>query len=406
VDNSSEQKLTTKIIVARQPIYNKQMGVYGYELLFRSPDGNNAGMQPAKATAQVLAATLLDFDVDSFSQHRKLIINVTRAFIDIFEEIPLKPSQVILDIPDNCMVDDKLVAKLKELRGLGYGLSIGGMRFLKDKRLLPLADLFRVDVQQFDVNKLDILLKFFKSYPNISLLAIKVQTMEEYRAYCDKGFEFLQGYFLGRPRTYQARELTTSELSLLQLLSTIHNVETPIEELETIITHDASLSYKLIKLVNSPYFKVSKDIDSIKQAIVLLGRDEISKWASLLMLSGKKDKPPALMEIALLRSKVCELLSQKAKLRSDNYFTVGMFSALDLLLEQPIENILSHLPLSEEFNKAITDHEGLPGEALACALAFENDDYANIKFQNLHVNDLFEVYQQAIMWTSKVMKRL
>jgi len=125
-----------------------------------------------------------------------------------------------------------------------------------------------------------------------------------------------------------------------------------------------------------------------------------------LMLSGKKDKPPALMEIALLRSKICELLSQKAKLHSDNYFIVGMFSALDLLLDQPIENILSHLPLSEEFNRAITDHEGLPGEALACALAFENDDYANIKFQNLHVNDLFEVYQQAIMWTSKIMKRL
>ena len=400
------QQALKKVLVARQPIYNNRMGVFGYELLFRSADGNNASMKPTKATAQVLSSTILDFDLEGFAQNRKLVINVTRAFIDVFQDIPLPANQVILDIPDNCVIDEKLIPKLKELRAMGYGISIGGIRILKDQRLLPIADIFKVDVQRFDIDKLDMLIRFLRRFENLALLALKVETLEEYRTYCDKDFDYLQGYFLSKPRVYQSRELSTSELSLLQLLATVHNIETPIEELEKIITHDASLSYKLIKLVNSPLFRAIREIDSIKQAIVLLGRDEIGKWTSLLMLSGMNDKPIALMEIALLRSKICELIARKAGYRADNYFSVGMFSALDLLMEQPVKNILDSLPLSEEFKAAIVERQGLPGEALSCALAFENGQWSDIGFTNLSDSDLFDIYHQAIVWTEAVMKKL
>jgi len=410
MDSSSnkdlDQQSVNRIMVARQPIYNNQMGVFGYELLFRSAGGEKERFEPVKATSRVLASTVLDFDLEAFSQHRKLVINVTRAFLDVMQDIPLPANQIILDIPDNCIIDIKLISKLKELKAAGYGISLGGYKNLKDQRLLPLADIFKVDVRRFNIDKLDLLIKFLRRYSRLSLLALKVETMEEYRTYCDKGFDFLQGYFLSKPRIYENRELATSELSILQLLSTVYDFETPVEELEKIITHDASLSYKLIKLVNAPFFRVMREIDSIQQAIVLLGRKEISKWASLLMLSGLKGKPVALMEIALLRSKTCELLAERADLQTQNYFSVGMFSALDLLLKQPIKKILSHLPLTEEFKSAVVEHQGVLGEALSCALAFENGEWSDISFADLDNSELFEAYYQAIDWTDQVMRRL
>lgn len=405
-NKDTDQQSINRVMVARQPIYNNQMGVFGYELLFRSSDGTKAKFEPVVATSRVLASTILDFDLESFSQHRKLVINVTRAFIDVMQDIPLPANQIILDIPDNCAIDIVLISKLKELKALGYGVSVGGYKILQDQRLLPIADIFKVDVRNFNIDKLDLLIKFLSRFPRLSLLALKVETMEEYRTYCDKGFDYLQGYFLSKPRIYENRELASSELSILQLLSTVYNYETPVEELEKIITHDPSLSYKLIKLVNAPFFRVMREIDSIQQAIVLLGRKEISKWASLLMLSGLKDRPAALMEVALLRSKTCELLAEKAGLQSDNYFSVGMFSALDLLMKQPIKSILSHLPLTEEFKLAVIDHQGSLGEALCCALAFENTEWSDLEFAQLNNEELFDAYHQAIDWTEQVMKRL
>ena len=121
-------------MVARQPIYNSSMGVFGYELLFRAPGGSNKGMNPTTATAQVIASTILEYGLEKFVHQRKAFINVTRAFIEVISDVPLPPEQVVLDIPDNIAIDEKLTVRLKELKSKGYGLSIGGMANLKDTR--------------------------------------------------------------------------------------------------------------------------------------------------------------------------------------------------------------------------------------------------------------------------------
>lgn len=393
------------VMIARQPIYNSSMGVFGYELLFRAPGGSNKGMNLTAATAQVITSTILEFGLEKFVHKRKAFINVTRAFIEVIPEVPLPPKQVVLDIPDNIAIDEKLITQLKALQSMGYGLSIGGMANLKDTRLLPIADIFRVDVQKFNVNQLDALTKFLRRYNNLALQALKVETLKEYRIYRDKGFDYLQGYFLGKPREYVSRDLSANKLAILQLLATVHNLNTPTEELEQLITSDVPLSYKLIKLVNAPFFGVAQEVDSIKRAIVLLGRDEIRKWVSLLALGETGNTPVASMEIAILRAKMCELLAEKAGLPQDGYFTVGMFSALDILMEQPIKSILANLPLSESVKAAILERQGMQGEALNCALAIENADWSEMNFANLSQNQMAEVYRQAIRWAVSVLKQ-
>ena len=166
-----------------------------------------------------------------------------------------------------------------------------------------------------------------------------------------------------------------------------------------------SLSYKLIKLVNAPFFGVAQEVESIKRAIVLLGRDEIRKWISLLALGDMSSTPVASMEIAILRAKMCELLAQKAGLPQDSYFTVGMFSALDILMEQPIKTILTNLPLSETVKMAILERQGTLGEALNCVLAIENAHWSEMSFVNLDQTQMAEVYRQAIRWTASALKQ-
>jgi len=394
-----------EVMIARLPIYNIHMDVIGYELLLQPPDGTNKKADPTAATAQVIASTILAFGFGQSVNNRKAFINVTRAFIDIITEIKLPPHQVVLCLPENAAVDSQLIAKLKVLRSLRYGLSIGGLANLKERRLLPIASIFRVDVKKLDPKKLDQLIKFLRGYKNLNLQALKIDTPEECSTYSDMGFDYLQGHFLGKPSANVSRSLTTNKLAILQLLATVHNPDTSIQDLEQLISCDASLSYKLIKLVNASFFGVPHEVDSIKQAIVLLGRDEIRKWVSLLALSGMSTAPGTIMEIAILRAKTCELLAQKVGLQQEIYFTVGMFSALDILMKQPIETILASLPLNDEIKAAILERQGTLGDALTCALAIENAQWSGINFENLSHADISDLSRQAIQWTEDTLSR-
>ena len=406
-DTAEQRTSECDVMVARQPIYNDRMGVYGYELLFRSSGSTPVGLTPTEATAQVLATTILNFGLDDLVLHRKAIINVTRAFLDIMSDIQLPTEQVVLDIPDNTAVDDKLVEKLRELGGKGYAISVGGLANLNDlQRLFPYASIFRIDVHQVNIKQLDALVKYLRRYEHLSLQAIKIETMEEYRFYCDRGFDLFQGYFLSKPREYVSRDLPPNKLAILQLLAVIHKADASARELEEHITHDVASSYKLLKLVNAPFFGVAREVDSIKHAIVLLGRDEIRKWVSLLALGGLSDQPAALMEVAVLRAKICELLASKANLPRNSYFTVGMFSALDMLMQQPIDGILAKLPLSDAVKHAILEHEGPMGRARSCTLALENAEWSAVAFENLDQDDMLDAYREAIRWTDGVIKTL
>jgi len=393
-------------MIARQPLYNCQMGVFGYELLFRSSSEQSKPVTPGEATAHVLTTALLSSGLDELVYNRMAIINVTRAFIDVMPQVQLPPEKIMLDIPDNVRVDDALIASLHRLKQIGFSLSIGGFGSLREPGLLTVADNYRVDVKRLDVDQLDRLTKFLRRYKNLSLRALKIENLEEYDQYRSRGYELFQGYFLGSPRTHKVRDLSVNKLAIMDLLAAVHNLDTPIEQLEEKIVRDVSLSFRLLKLVNAPFFGVAKEVDSVKRAIVLLGRDEVRKLVSLLALSSINDQPMAMIEIALFRARTCELLGKRVGISPEGCFTVGMFSALDVLMEQPISRIVSKLPLSANIRTAILDRQGVMGEALSCALAMEEAQWSKIHFSELGEQDLFGISDEAHRWTNGVVHHL
>jgi EAL and modified HD-GYP domain-containing signal transduction protein len=159
----------------------------------------------------------------------------------------------------------------------------------------------------------------------------------------------------------------------------------------------------MLKLINSALFNLNREVDSIRQAIVFLGRKKLSSWASLMALSSLDDRPSEILHLTMVRAKMCELLSEAAGLTDpESFFTVGLFSGLDILMERELAGLIKPLPLNQDIINALLNHEGDSGEALKCVLAYETSDFDNIRFKNLSNDEIFITNVEAVSLTNMV----
>ena len=221
------------------------------------------------------------------------------------------------------------------------------------------------------------------------------------------GFEYFQGYFLSKPNVVEGQRLPASRLNLLILLSRIRTPGIEFREVEEIILQDVSLSYKLLRLINSAFYTKHTEIKSIRQALTFLGLRQIQDWVSLIFLSQIEDKPRDLMTTAMVRAKMCEILGLSLNKKiSDISFTVGLFSVLDALLDMPLEDILSSLPLSDDVSSALLQHKGQLGEILNTVIAYERGNWEDTLSLDLDPEVLKEAYLKSISWAAEIEKLL
>jgi EAL and modified HD-GYP domain-containing signal transduction protein len=198
-----------------------------------------------------------------------------------------------------------------------------------------------------------------------------------------------------------------NRLTALRLLARLQDPEIEFDELEAIISRDVSLSYKLLRLINAAIYSLPKKVESIRQALLLLGIKFITSWVSLITLTGMSDKPQELMVTALVRGKMCELLAQALQLASkEAYFTIGLFSVLDAMLDTPMPEVLKLLPLVEEVSDALLYYKGIGGQILHCVLAYERGNWDEVECPGLDRRLIKDVYLQAIAWAAEVSREL
>ena len=400
----------SEIFVGRQPIYNKGLGIYGYELLFRSGIINNAAlgqMTADGATSTTIINSFLEIGLDKLVGNGFAFINLTEQFLFEEDMLPISPKQVVLEVLENIPVDARLVQALKRLKQKGFTVALDDYIYNPaHKPIVALADIIKIDITQLDRKDLVRHVKVLKQY-SAKLLAEKVETLDEFE-FCEKlGFDYFQGYFLSRPRIIKSKSLASNKLAVLNLISVLQDPNSEIDELEEAISFDVSMSYKILKLINSAFFNFPREVESIKRAIVILGRRQLSSWASMLALSKLDDRPPEMLHLAMTRGKMCELLAEKAGLKPlDTYFTVGLFSALDILMERDIADVIEPLPLNDEVISALLEHKGVLGEALLCTKNYEVGDFENAHFRQLESNDLFVANVEAVSWANMVVDSL
>ena len=391
------------VFIGRQPIYNDNLGVYAYALLFRSQHTALKSIDDDQATAQVVTDAFVELGIDKVVGRSRAAVIATESLLKAVPSLPVDGERLILVVPRFAQITEGYVRSIRSLSDKGYEIAIDD--FVDNpnfQSLSDLANIIRVDVRAIEPSKIKSRVKKLKKLGK-RILALKVETLEEYEHNLDIGFDFSQGFFLSRPKIIKTTKLSDNKLTIVKLLSVLYSRQSETTEIARVVSEDVSLSYKLLKLINTPYFGLAREVTSINQAVVMLGRKALQAWISMLALSNIDGKPAELTRIAMVRAKMCELLAVQAKQpEEDGYFTVGMFSALELLLNRPLANLVKPLPLSDEIKAAVLHRVGDMGEALSCTLAYEQSQWEKVSFKNLSPNSLADTYIQALDWTNGI----
>lgn len=396
------------VFVGRQPIYSRQLGVVAYELLFRTGGANDAqGLDGERATSQVALNAFLELGLDAIVGRKRAFINLTRAFIlnDFAAAFPAE--RVVLEVLEGLPIDGSFLDALRGLAGRGYTIALDDFEYRDDTApLLDVADIVKLDVLALGHPGLLDTVERLRRH-DLKLLAEKIETHEDFALCRELGFDFYQGYFFCQPDVVRGQRSPANRLAVMRLLATLQNPTIEFHELEEIIVQDVSLSYKLLRLINSAFYARPQRVQSIRQGLMLLGTRRITTWASLIAMSGITDKPQELMVTALVRARMCELLAEaRGDAGSEGFFSVGLLSVLDALLDAPMPEILKSLPLAEDIECGILFQEGIAGETLHCVLAYERGRWDEVRLEGISRGAITDAYLNAISWAADVTSTL
>ncbi len=391
--------------LARQPIYDSGLRVAGYELLFRNGQVEGAHfLNGDQATSEVITSSVVDIGLNNLVGTHPAFINATQSFLNGDLPLPELKGQIVLEVLEDIEVTEGLVARLGELSRAGYRVALDD--FVLEPRaepLLEVADYVKLDVCALTREALIDHVERIRPH-RARLIAEKVETHEMMALCQELGFDMYQGFFFCKPRLISGKRPEANRLAVLQLITRLQDPEAGMDELERLVTCDPALSYRLLKYINSAYCGVPVEVTSIRQALVLVGTNLVRSWATLLLLSRLSDgKPSELIVTALVRARMAELLGESDTSRENNqYFTVGLLSVLDALLDLDMEDVVKELPFDAEVCAALAGRTGPLGTTLSRVIDYEQDLGARDDADPA----VAEAYLKALAWADETQQAL
>ncbi len=395
---------TTSVAVARQPIFNRAEAITGFEILYRSLTGPFTDAEGATST--VIVQSLADIGLERLVGDSRAFINVTADFLLKVRPLPMPPERVVLELVGTHSADPALLGALRDARDAGFKIALDGFRLSPGlEPLLALANVVKLDIRALSGATLVKQVNELRGR-GLTLIALKVESREEYEACRAMGFDGFQGYFFAEPAVVSGPTAPTHRLgALTQLIAP--DRQASFEEIERVISQDAGLAHKLVRLASSAFVGTRTQVASVRQALILLGTVAVRRWAMLLALSGLTDRPQHLLTVGLVRARLCELLADAHPVAAtDRAFTVGLFSVVDALLGKPMQALLDELPFDSRITHALLDHDGPEGRLLAAVLAYERGDFNDVPRFGVGLPALAGAYREAIDWADGVAVQL
>ncbi|MCS0653821.1 EAL and HDOD domain-containing protein [Cytobacillus firmus] len=407
-----------EVFVARQPIFNSKEEVFAYELLYRN---NQVNAFPAidedQATAEVIINSFLNIGIDQLSEGKPCFINFTEKLLKLRVPAYFRPREIVVEILETVKPSAELVRICKDLKELGYQIALDDYVFNETnpfaRQLLKYADIIKVDFLNTPKEmreKIELLV----SQLRIKTVAEKVETREEYEEAKSKGYDYFQGYFFEKPVIMSTHDVPAYFQSYYEMIQNLSKEEPSLDRIAELIERDISLSYKLLRLINSPAYRPKQKINSIRQAIVLLGLIELEKWIYVLAVRENivhhSQMAEETIRLSMRRAKMCEEIGrlQIGKSVSSSYFMTGMFSLMDSLLNIPMKQILDELPLQDDICEALRGENNHLKVILDLAVAVEKAQWSRISemCEKLNVDEktIFKIYSEALAWSSQLLK--
>lgn len=393
--------------VARQPIFDAERRLVGYELLARSGGGTNAYTHADgdQATADTLATTINLLGLDSASGGVRVFVNFPQGLLERDLGAILPPDRMVVEVLETVEPTPQVTEALRRLKREGYTIALDDFEpHLPQARLLPLADVLKVDFMTTVGDK-----RLGIANDNRGrreLLAEKVETYNDFKEGVELGYSYFQGYFFCKPEVLRARRLESSHATQLKFLQEIGRPTLDFDKLEAIIKHDAIMSVKLLRYLNTTVRATSRRIDSIKQALTLLGERPLRRWAAMMgLVSLGTNKPMELMRTCVLRARFCELLAQKAGLEKLSFeaYLAGLLSAIDAIVDSPMPDVLAQLPIPDGVRDALAGGASTQRTILDLVAAYERGDWVVVtaasQLLKLRPADVTETYCDSVRWS-------
>ena len=396
------------IFVARQPIYDVNNQLIGYELLYRAGDTDVAEFSDGKlASSEVILNSFVNMGLDSLVGSAEAFINITEEFILNESLTPMFENQTVLEVLEHIKPTKEIVAGVKRLKEQGYKIALDDFKYSSEyKELILLADYIKLDVISLTTEEIIQQIKELESY-DIKLVAEKVETPEMY-AFCKElNFDYFQGFHFCKPQLVKKKHIPANKLVVLDIFKKLENPDFDFDDLEKAIAQDAVLTYKLLRYVNSAAFSQRKEIESIREAIALVGGDTIKKWVILILMTQLTEgKPQALLVTALVRARMCELVAEAEGKNNQQMFMIGLLSLLDALMDMEMIDLLDELTLSAPIKYALLDYEGANGETLKNVISYEQGKWNELVKHDVDAQSYFSCYIEAVKWADSTIESL
>jgi len=320
----------------------------------------------------------------------------------------LPPARVVLEILEDVEPDKVLLKRLEQLRSKGYRIALDD--FVCDQPASPFlefADFVKIDLSITDWPVIEQTAEALSKYP-LGLIAEKVETREQFNRCQKLGLPYFQGYFFCRPQNMTGRTLPINRMAAIGLLTQINNPNIQIHELEDAIGQNVALSYKLLRYINSAICGLDREVDSIRQATMLVGLEKMRVWANLIVLSGFDDNPRDLIVTGGVRARMCEKIAEALHLpHPERCFLVGLLSVLDAILDRPLDHILASLSLSSDVVEALLHQNNRLGQILESVRAYERKDWGAVSASlNLEEETVRLIYVDALAWSMRTLSEV
>lgn len=406
MDSTTEQGQT---LLARQPIFDHQQRVIAYELVSSNDGHLNIMLEvdpEADSNSELLLHAYTSISDQGEIKRVPAFIRVSQSML-LDGSMPTLPTkQVVICIrltqPDNMELLRTMHAMVKD----GYRFALYDFVYSPAyDTALKLAKIVRIDVSEMDAAAIAEQAEKLAPFKS-TLLAGNISSFQTLEDCIDSGYKLFQGSFLSKPKVVKGRKVSANQISLMQLIQELQKPSTTPEKLEDMIIRDPILTYKLLRIVNSAAYSLVRQVESVAEAVVLLGMEQVRKWATLIAVSANKDKPEELTRILLTRGHMCEMIAQSQRMSNPSgFFMVGMMSGLHAMLDIDQATLLEQLPLGEDIKSALSSGTGEMGLILKQVMAYESGDW-DLLPSNFDISLYEAAYRHSLKWTKESMQAM
>jgi EAL and modified HD-GYP domain-containing signal transduction protein len=394
--------------VARQPIMDLRGRVHGYELLFRAGPETAFRGDGDMATRTMLDNTVI-FGMEKLTGGAPAFVNCTRESLteDLVHVLP--PSMTVLEILEDVDPTPELIDACRKLKRAGFRLALDDFTWRTGlEPLVELSDYIKVDFSLAGPQERKSLLAKLKAV-SVALIAEKVETQEEYRQACEEGFTLFQGYYFCRPILLENRKVPSNRLSQIEILQLLRCDSLELKKLSQLVKRDASLTHRLLRLVNSPMCAIRQEVNSIQSALLAVGEDAFRRVATLAITSElSRGQPEEILRMAFVRGQFCEEAAEACGLDPTEQYLLGLLSLLPAMLRMPMSELTPALPLRREVCQALECEPNAERTLLAWLEFHERGDWASsdriAEQQGLNREMLLKTYAEAVVWAEETMR--